>query len=246
MKRFYSVALAAALAGVATVAGAADMPRPAPMPAAPKLVPMEVGSGWYLRGDTGYVAYTTPSVSFQNGAMLYEDLKNTFLVGLGVGYQYNNWLRADITVDYRFPSDFHGRFPCGGPCAPGLSNEYAKFSSVAGLVNGYVDLGNWSGFTPYVGAGVGFAYNMISDYNYVNPVGATPASDTLGDAGKMNFAWALMAGASYDFTRNMKLDAGYRYIHLGDAHTKVYGASRVRFKDINAHEVRIGLRYMFD
>jgi opacity protein-like surface antigen len=32
---------------------------------------------------------------------------------------------------------------------------------------------------------------------------------------RWNFAWALMAGLSFDVTQNLKLDLGYRYLDLG-------------------------------
>ena len=58
------------------------------------------------------------------------------------------------------------------------------------MVNGYVDLGTWSGITPYVGAGVGFAYNKLSGFTDSGDVyhcdGVTgPSGGYFGDGGKM-------------------------------------------------------------
>ena len=47
-----------------------------------------------------------------------------------------------------------------------LGHQYADFyrgniASYVTMFNGYADLGTWYGVTPYVGAGVGFAYNKL-------------------------------------------------------------------------------------
>ena len=60
-----------------------------------------------------------------------------------------------------------------------------------------------------------------------------------------------MAGASYAFTPNWSMDAGYRYKNLGDAKTVRYynagtGGTRVKWEDLTAHEFRLGVRYQFD
>lgn len=60
-------------------------------------------------------------------------------------------------------------------------------------------------------------------------------------------AWALMAGVAVDVGSSFALDLGYRYLNIGDASSipDVLGNS-VRFKDLNLHEFRVGLRYMID
>ena len=88
------------------------------------------------------------------------------------------------------------------------------------MVNGYADLGSWYGFTPYVGAGVGFARNTLSgltDTAFNTLAGGSMSSSAgyAGDHSKWNFAWALMAGLSFDVTQNLKLDLGYRYLDVG-------------------------------
>ena len=57
-----------------------------------------------------------------------------------------------------------------------------------------------------------------------------------------------MAGVEYPINENLSLDLGYRYLNLGDAQTgyvtDARGVStRMDYKDITAHEVRVGLRY---
>jgi opacity protein-like surface antigen len=55
-----------------------------------------------------------------------------------------------------------------------------------------------------------------------------------------------MAGAAFDLG-GFKLDLGYRYIHLGEARTEFdsYGFG-TKLKAVDAHEARLGFRYMID
>ena len=87
---------------------------------------------------------------------------------LGVGYQFNNWFRVDVTGEYRGGSHFQSLYVLNESANIGTGNptQIADFyrgdiSSWVGLFNGYVDLGTWYGITPYVGAGVGLAWNKL-------------------------------------------------------------------------------------
>ena len=49
------------------------------------------------------------------------------------------------------------------------TNEYtADIKSWLGLANAYIDMGNWCGFTPYIGAGIGFATITVDGMKDVN------------------------------------------------------------------------------
>src|SRR5947209_11637826 len=64
--------------------------------------------GWYLRGDIGMtnqkvgslfnVLYNSPGTGVQAVGMGFD---SAGLAGLGVGYQINPWLRADVTAEWR-------------------------------------------------------------------------------------------------------------------------------------------------
>jgi opacity protein-like surface antigen len=135
-------------------------------------------------------------------------------------------------------------------------------SSTVFLANAYLDLGTWHGLTPYIGGGVGFAQNRVSGLkdSGVNAgfVTATGAADSYGtstgaaaNGTKSNFAYALMAGVSADVGSNLKLDAGYRYLNMGKFQSGTYtcpggcgGTYSLQGRSLDAHEVRIGLRWM--
>jgi opacity protein-like surface antigen len=106
-----------------------------------------------------------------------------FTGGVGAGYRYNDYLRFDATWDYRTgpgatrqttvicPYSLSGVSSATPPYAPlgylyNTSNTCNSTADVkqydnAFLANGYVDLGTYSGFTPYVGGGLGFNMNIM-------------------------------------------------------------------------------------
>jgi opacity protein-like surface antigen len=200
------IALAAAAAVTLSISSANAADAPPPIVQAPPIPWVELGSNWYLRGDFTYRMFDV------SGASGPEDAAG---LGAGVGYQFNNWLRGDITLDYQFGSRFS---VLDNPAVAG-----AKLWSSALFANGYVDLGTWYGVTPYVGAGVGSAYNY------------------LGDDGRWNFAYALMAGAAYHLSPNLSVDFGYRYADLGSA-VALTGA----LVDVTTQEFKVGFRYKLD
>jgi opacity protein-like surface antigen len=216
------------------LAEAADLlPPPPPMEPAPMAA--ADFSGWYLRGDVGMAVQTgaiNPSISPNPLIGLPADAFNSFynpsisasaLFDVGVGYQINNWLRFDVTAEYRGGSHFQALEQVA---IPSTSTQFADFyrgdmSSFIGLFNGYVDLGCWYGITPFIGAGVGLANNRLSGltdtgFAYVGP-GSTgsPTGGYFSDGSKINFAWALMAGLDFNVTQNLKLELGYRYLDYG-------------------------------
>ncbi|MEP3276979.1 MAG: outer membrane protein [Stappiaceae bacterium] len=239
--------VAGAVAGLLLVSSqsfAADLPEPfvvEPVPAA---------GGWYLRGDIGYKFYQAPTGSTfaaGTGTFIDNELDDTFLIGAGIGYKWNDFFRTDLTVDYEAPAGYSGRANCVGCVAPGqYSTETADIDVWSFMLNGYVDLLTWNKITPYVGAGLGVSIVSTSDVQFVNPDGSRGSYD--GDS-QANFAWALMAGAAYEVNQNWSIDAGYRYFNIGDAKTEVVpagnGNSRINYEDIQAHELRVGVRYNF-
>jgi len=210
--------------------------------------PVEFGNGWYLRGDVGYVNYghMRDVVLGPPGtvALTGEQVKSTVSFGGGIGYQFAPMLRADVTIDHRLGASFSGVRP-----DPVFTiRDIADFESTTYLLNGYVYLGSWSGVTPYVGGGVGVASNRLTNISREVTDGTTFVSHVdLPRYTATNFAWALMAGVAADLGSGFKVDIGYRYMHLGDAHSRLDGIQAgIRTKDVNAHEFRIGTRYMIE
>ncbi|WP_305986893.1 outer membrane protein [Roseibium sp. MMSF_3544] len=246
---FKRLSLTGFAVALSTAGYAADLPAPVieHVPEVP------VVGGLYLRGDIGYKFYNDPSGNFNDpviGDLRFEreSMDNAWMIGVGVGYKWNKYLRTDLTVDYETPATIKGYAECVGCTGGGFSEEYTDVDVWTVMLNGYIDLGTWNRITPYVGAGIGAAYVRTNNTYSITPtIGRT---DYDGQNGEWNFAWALMAGASYAVTNNWEIDAGYQYRDLGDAKTvKLHdagsGETRVEWDDLTAHEIRLGVRYNF-
>ena len=264
---------------VAPAANAADLgPSPLdPGPGSPAPL-VELGTGWYLRGDAAFSRDSIPQISSDLTAPNVIR-RNGWDVGLGGGYKFNNWFRTDATYDYLNGITKNGR---GGsiqcpdkysvPVAPALPvlinqtcgvNQATRIHRWAALANGYLDLGTWSGLSPYVGAGIGFSHlDTSGSVTYTNPNG-TSYTRTLTDGSTppvtttyfydktlrnktYQLAWALMAGVSVDVAEHTSLDFGYRYLNLGTAKSVSSAAGSYVSKSITEQQFRVGIRYMID
>jgi opacity protein-like surface antigen len=225
-------------------ATAADLLPPPPMPEPPPPAAAEF-SGWYLRGDIGMAVNDGSNLSFANSpnplaGTYYQpgatqsfnntSISSSELFDVGVGYQFNSWLRGDITGEYRDGGHFQSLYSLSNPnwAQSGNANQISQLldfyrantSSAVGLVNLYADLGTWYGVTPFVGGGAGVAYNRLYGMTDQGQVsfngGATgPSGGYFNDGARTNFAWAVMAGLDFNITPNLKLELGYRYLNLG-------------------------------
>jgi opacity protein-like surface antigen len=184
------ISAAAALAGALCLSGAfaADFRAPY-MPSQNDDVPVELGSGWYIRGDLSVARENQPILTPDLGSLTSNRVRNNLALGGGFGYQLNDWFRADVTGEIRrqkatlngtnsveCPYTIAGvsdsaQNPIGiaalfNQCG---SRQAASIERAVGLVNGYVDLGHWWHVTPYVGAGIGVSYARVNGtVNYYN------------------------------------------------------------------------------
>ena len=256
-----SVKVASALGFVAlcaTAAGAADMPYPPPIYVPPI---EEVATGWYLRGDIGMTnqgfkslfqrLYLTPGTSVEAVGMGWD---SSMFFGLGIGYKVNDWLRVDLTGEYRGKANFHGSDHVIFTGGEGVDNYHGSKSEWVFMANGYVDLGTWWCVTPYVGAGIGVSRISIWGFrdDGFNNLGQSTAY--AADGSKWNFAWAVHAGLTYNITKSVAIDFGYRYTDLGmgtTGPTRAFDGSfsnggPFEFKHITSHDVKLGVRWLLE
>ena len=118
----------------------------------------------------------------------------------GVGYVLNPWLRTDATLEYRFGGRLRSTTAIDDPALLGAEpfrsadRLRAGVSSLVALINFTVDLGNYWGTTPFVGAGIGVADNAlsgVSDQGFaIAGSGATvPVGGFFSNASRTSFAW---------------------------------------------------------
>ncbi|MBB4004675.1 opacity protein-like surface antigen [Aurantimonas endophytica] len=222
-------------------------------------------SGWYIRGDAGYLFSSKTSGDYsvfgERGSRYHFDeleTKSSYTLGAGLGYRFSDHFRADVSLDY-YDLDIDGRSDC--PSYVGFGCNYNDSTSAdvwTAMANAYVDLKKLGSITPYIGAGLGFAhvgYGKMKN-EICNPTCGAEGNFMGYHEGEdsWRFASSLMAGASVDLTKQLKLDVGYRYTRVfeGDAFgydqvDSAFGASGVQGRDhgFNLHAVRAGLRYEF-
>jgi opacity protein-like surface antigen len=264
------LAIAGAAVMISAGAWAADFPPPLPQPIP---VAQPVGdSGWYLRGDVGVGAQSFSNFDhFQTNPVFVWPASWTIVqhgsdgaafVDFGVGYQVNNWLRFDVTAEYRAASQFKaiGAFTEFCPNGPAFCFDVNQGSHSAEvfLANAYIDLGTWWCLTPFIGAGVGGALNTVSnmtDFGFQNGFSALGFASM--NATNANLAWAAHAGVAYNVSNNLKLEFAWRYLSLGSVKTPVVDcafngciptagqpAAFYTLTNFNSQDFKIGLRWM--
>jgi opacity protein-like surface antigen len=245
--------IAGAATALTSAARAADMPELLP----PKLIAVEdFGSGWYLRGDIGMSNQKVDSLfnvlydSVNSVTNIHKEFDSAPIFGIGIGYQFNHWLRADITGEYRGNANFKGLDVINDGAF--TDEYYASKSEWLFLANIYADLGTWWHFTPFVGVGVGTSRNTISAFTDINtPFNGVAHAES---ASKWNFAWAIHAGIAYKVTPSFTIELGYRYVNLGDAMSgdlvAFDGTNNVNnpmeFRGLTSHDFKLGVRWLLD
>lgn len=220
--------------------------------------PVEAASpaSWYLRGQVGFGWHHAPGMRETdcNPCVGTYDLHGTRIdsawsAGLGVGRYLGRNFRVDVTWDHRFEADAAGRTglaPGGVPTIVGW-RSFGLRSDVV-LANAYYDF-DMGRFRPYIGIGIGASHNTTSEGDVTAWCGCT---GTIAEGKQWSLAGALMTGFSMQVRDRMHVDAGYRYLYLGDAQTGAITGSGAngglvsagtQISDISAHEVRVGLRW---
>lgn len=236
---------------------------------------VEFGSGWYLRGDLGYSVSSSTGVSFNRntaGGDANASLSDDYSIGIGFGYTFNDFVRADVTYDIFSSRSWDGGASGCGVDGLGVAYTGDCASADSGIIeasnlglNGYVNLGQFGGFSPYLGAGLGLAHVEYSgtdsviacvvdpgescEYGTHSGGSANPetfiSTDSYAGGSSVNFSYALMAGVDYRIDRNWVADIGYKYTNITSEDVFASGgtATTVEFDGVEIHEVRAGLRY---
>jgi opacity protein-like surface antigen len=247
---------------------------------APQTVVQSSGPAWYFRLDTGVARHDKPYMVEDGTAELTSThIDKTWTLGGGVGYYFNKHVRGDLTYDHRFKANVAGtRYDSTQGnhvlAAGGIDPAYGCASDATGaavvgssschgtrefglksdvfLANLYYDFDCRCGFTPYLGAGLGFVKHKTTAGHVVDNAHGAGVTGSIDGASSTHVAAALMAGVSFQLRERMNIDAGYRFLYLGETAT---GAVRdtagptiapdPTVEQIHAHEFRVGLRYDF-
>lgn len=222
LQRICAAAAAFALLPFASAHAGGDFRfPPEPVVAVPSAIAVAEYPTWYLRGDVSWTFAEDFDLNQNGSAINNPDAEDIISLGGGLGYFFSDTVRGDVTGEHRFDATVTGTNVTNGTL---VSTE---LSSTVVLANLYYDVNGRDDFSPYIGGGLGISFN--------------DAANT-GDA-RTDFAAAAMAGVTYRFRDNMSLDAGYRFLYLGEA--RIDTAVPTTVDDIMEHELRIGVRYEF-
>jgi opacity protein-like surface antigen len=265
---------AAMLLPLGLPAHAAEILQP-PIVEEPPINPCCPFTGWYLRGDVGFgidssAEFSHAGVTAANGAFIGNSVADVGFAGVGIGYEFSKWFRADVTAEFRGSQEFGaldqyqfdctagglaGIGSCGGGGVITRNNIWSgRIKSSVFMANAYLDVNLGCdflcGLIPYVGGGVGVARNTVSGVIDFDPSdlggGGAAAEKTT-----WNLAWALQAGVAYDVSDNLTMEIGYRYLDLGEAESGALcvlpncnqSLDALKIDDIVAQEVKIGMRW---
>lgn len=198
------------------------------------------GSGMYLAPkflmsiqDTGTIG------SSRGGSAMGIDDYSQFTLGGALALGYDFWpqqmlpLRAELEFALRGNSE-KGWSGHGGS-AKGTWNSSTLFANL------FWDFHNDSALTPYIGAGIGMAFNYAG-YDI-----AHQGNRFSMDEHHTNFAWNAGAGVAYQFSEALAIDAAYRFVGLGhnEAKSTVGGQEYKISNDPYNNEFMLGLRFSF-
>jgi opacity protein-like surface antigen len=265
-----------------SISAAVPVPAPVPIP--------DYAARYYFRFDAGFGMGDAPDsdeaglefgrdsatgVFGANPTWFNDDFDTFVTLGAGVGTYIGDSFRADFTAETRTKEEVKGvgtyiyNTPTVGTAygeVLGTVNDKTSLSGGIFLFNGYYDFnrGPEARFTPYVGAGVGFAWNelkrthnteeriracdtaggCVGGYNSREIVSASDKSHDL------SFAAMATVGASYRLSDYALLDFNYRYLFVDSTDITLPvdgsffgGASKISIAETHEHQIRVGLRF---
>lgn len=225
------ILLAAAAATAATlVAGsafAADLIVDAPI--AEPVVVSEPGD-WYVSLFAGGV-WTDDIHTDYYGSDVAVGSDLGYTLGVAVGSEIFDDLRGEIELSA-------GRVEAEDVSYDDYAADDASgsISTLYLLGNLWFDIATDTGFTPYLGGGVGVGYATADTSFYGNEYGYGP--------GGVGAAFQLGAGLKFDVSQDIALDVGYRYKSiLGVDFDDNDGDGVYEDADVNSHIVQAGLTF---
>lgn len=196
----------------------------------------------YLRIDGGFAITNDPTGAGATGTHMLDEVQNTGIFDVGIGALVDKQIRLEGMVTYRSSMQVDGR--------NGASNTISgEVGSISAMVNLYYDLEEvheWIGtdaITPYIGVGAGIS--MLDTDSLTITGGTTERGEQV-----YNLTYAAMAGLTSKISSSISLDAGYRFINLGQfeqdgVFSNGTTGTATKYDDLFAHEVRAGLRFQF-
>lgn len=166
-----------------------------------------------------------------------------FTLGGALAIGYDLWPQQMIPL--RFEIEFAMRGNSEKSWSDGnstLSNVKGTWNNSTLFANLFWDFHNDTNFTPYIGGGLGLAFNYTG-FDFTADNGDKFSVDDRFT----NFAWNAGAGVSYSFNDNFAVDASYRFVGLGYNEVSAHynGRKYEVGSDPYNNEFMVGLRFAF-
>ncbi|UBX29057.1 outer membrane beta-barrel protein [Arsenophonus apicola] len=120
------------------------------------------------------------------------------------------------------------------------------------MFNAYYDFKNPSDFTPYLSAGLGYAYisQKTSPIATLGISGGGISTETLQTRSHAtnNFAWSAGAGIKYMVNQDFSFDLSYKYLDAGQAEVDYFNLEGVKTNSktqVRTHDIMLSATYHF-
>jgi len=184
--------------------------------------------GPYVAGNLGYAMGTDIDLTDQTFSDLTATMetKGGLALGIAGGYDFGS---DRLELEFGYQKNDVDTFSMFGYEVDAEGDT----SGMGLLLNGYHDFRNASAFTPFIGAGIGFAKIELNDFNLV---GSGEPSESFDDT---VFAYQVGAGVSYAVNQQVDLEVKYRYFATQDPEFDGVDA------EISSHQFFAGVRVAF-
>jgi opacity protein-like surface antigen len=230
-------------------------------PGKPLYINVETGQSYSLPAglDVDIASGWDPSPQGYNSS-----LHNSALYGTGIGYIVNPLVRVELDVDHRGSFEYQKLQTSGA--ALGGKTRYFDLSNTTIMANLYLDGGGLSNdliyrsnsfaIEPFVNAGIGVAFNTVSDFHSVQ-TNSSSVFSMMSDKTSNALAYQLGAGFMFETAHQVDIGLGYRYLDAGRFSTNNYlldnpdtggsgGLAVTPWKgNLKTNEVYANLRYRF-
>ncbi len=181
--------------------------------------------GFYLAVRGGNTNFNLNNKKDASTDSAREDYGDTWHVAGALGYKYK-YFRLEGEYTFRNNIDDNYENIVSGNIT---SDRNVKLDADTFLVNAYVDLMPNYWISPYIAGGIGLSRLKLESH-VINGAGSPETSEK-----DTTFTWMLGAGLSLRLNRCLNLDAGYRYVDMGE----------LGHAEFTLHEVYGGLRFTF-
>jgi len=194
--------------------------------------------------DSGQVS--SARIFNDHGGRAYQQYSQAVFGGaLAVGYNFAPKFNVPVRAEIEFALRNNASNTKDGS-DDGIGWNTKQTTNLSTLFfNAYFDINTGTPFTPYIGGGLGMAFNYTklkgeaSDGVRYESISRSRYDTTL--------AWNVGAGVSYAFTENVSADLGYRFIGTGYREFKIgSGGDRVKVGSAPyINEFYLGARFTF-